>query len=216
MNKKLYYQFAGSCFLLLFAFLGYVVKFYPTWLTPFDETITGFIRSGYPFMTDFFLWVTKFANPITIGTLFVVVLIVLLINRFYSEAIWLSCGTIGVSAILNPLIKLVFMRERPSLEHLVLETSSSFPSGHSTGSMVFYGTLLLLVPVFFHGKVLRWGMRILLGVFIALIGISRIYLGVHFPSDVLGGFCVGLTWLLFTYPYYLQKRFIWRFQQKQS
>ena len=56
-------------------------------------------------------------------------------------------------------------------------------------------------------------MRILLGLLIFLIGISRIYLGVHFPSDVLGGFCVGLSWLLLTYPYYLEKRFVWRFQQ---
>ncbi len=54
MHKKLYFQFAGSCFLLLFVFLGYLVKFYPTWLVSFDETLTRIIRSGYPFWTPFF------------------------------------------------------------------------------------------------------------------------------------------------------------------
>jgi len=197
MHKKLYFQFSGSCFLLLFVFLGYLVKFYPTWLVSFDETLTRIIRSGYPFWTPFFLWVTKFANPTTIILLFLAVLAVLVINKYYAEALWLSIGTIGIAGLSNPLIKLVFLRERPTLEHLVTESSFSFPSGHSTGSMVFYGTLLFLVPV------------------MGCIGISRIYVGVHFPSDVLGGFCVGLSWLLLTYPYYLQKRFVWRFTRKQ-
>lgn len=215
MQKKLIYQYAGSCFLLLFVFLGYVVKFYPSWLTPFDETLTRLIRSGYPFMTSFFLWITKFANPITIILLFLVVLVVFLINKYYAEAIWLSLGTIGIAGIFNPLIKLVFLRERPTLTHLVVETSSSFPSGHSTGSMVFYGALLLLGPILFKQPFWQWSLRLLLGVLIVLIGISRIYVGVHFPSDVLGGFCVGLSWLLLTYPYYVQKRFVWRFTRKQ-
>ncbi|HCE13496.1 phosphatase PAP2 family protein [Enterococcus sp.] len=215
MQKKLYYQYAGSCFLLLFVFLGYIVKFYPSWLNPFDESLTRVIRSGYPLMTHFFLWVTKFANPVTIILLFLVVLVVFLINKYYAEALWLSLGTIGIAGLFNPLIKLVFLRERPTLEHLVVETSSSFPSGHSTGSMVFYGTLLLLVPILFKQPFWQWCLRILLGLLILLIGISRIYVGVHFPSDVLGGFCVGLSWLLLTYPYYLQKRFVWRFTRKQ-
>ncbi|OTN75126.1 hypothetical protein A5886_000196 [Enterococcus sp. 8G7_MSG3316] len=215
MQKKLIYQYAGSCFLLLFVFLGYVVKFYPSWLNPFDETLTRVIRSGYPMMTPFFLWVTKFANPITIILLFLVVLAVFLINKYYAEALWLGLGTIGIAGLFNPLIKLVFLRERPTLEHLVVETSSSFPSGHSTGSMVFYGSLLLLIPILFKQSFWQWTLRILLGVLIALIGISRIYVGVHFPSDVLGGFCVGLSWLLLTYPYYRQKRFVWRFTRKQ-
>ncbi|WP_312498184.1 phosphatase PAP2 family protein [Enterococcus sp.] len=215
MQKKLYYQYAGSCFLLLFVFLGYIVKFYPSWLNPFDESLTRVIRSGYPLMTPFFLWVTKFANPVTIILLFLVVLVVFLINKYYAEALWLSLGTIGIAGLFNPLIKLVFLRERPTLEHLVVETSSSFPSGHSTGSMVFYGTLLLLVPILFKQPFWQWCLRILLGLLILLIGISRIYVGVHFPSDVLGGFCVGLSWLLLTYTYYLQKRFVWRFTRKQ-
>lgn len=105
MHKKLYFQFAGSCFLLLFVFLGYLVKFYPTWLVSFDETLTRIIRSGYPFWTPFFLWVTKFANPTTIILLFLAVLAVLVINKYYAEALWLSIGTIGIAGLFNPLIK---------------------------------------------------------------------------------------------------------------
>ncbi|MCS6719811.1 phosphatase PAP2 family protein, partial [Proteus mirabilis] len=61
----------------------------------------------------------------------------------------------------------------------------------------------------------RLCVQILLGIGIFMIGVSRIYLGVHFPSDILGGFCLGLAWLLLSYPIYLEKRFVWRFQSKQ-
>lgn len=94
------------------------------------------------------------------------------------------------------------MRERPTLEHLVTEHSYSFPSGHSTGSMVLYGTLIFLLPIFIQNKTLLHSLQFFLGLFILSIGVSRIFIGVHFPSDVLGGFSLGLAWLLLTYPIY--------------
>lgn len=216
MKNTLYFRFAGSCFLLIVMFLGYTVKFYPEWLITFDDTITAFVRKLYPAMNTYFLWVTKFANPITIALLFLAVLFIMWRGKSYAEALWLSCGVIGISGILNPLLKLIFTRNRPTLEHMVTEHSYSFPSGHSNASMVLYGTLLLVVPLFLHKKIGQKAIQLLLAVLILSIGISRIYLGVHFPSDVLGGYCVGLAWLCFSYPYYLKKRFVWRFTNKQS
>jgi undecaprenyl-diphosphatase len=216
MKNKLYYQFAGSCFLLIFMFLGYVVRFYPQWLNGFDQGLTNLIRAPYPHFNQFFIWYTKFANSLTVGIIAVAILALLVIGRYYAEAIWLTVNTAVIAGILNPfIIKPFFMRERPTLPHLVREHSYSFPSGHSLGSMLLYGTLIFLLPVVVKSKPLCRLVQVILGIGIFLIGVSRIYLGVHFPSDVVGGFCLGLAWLFLTYPYYLEKRFVWRFKRKQ-
>lgn len=213
LKKKLYFQFAGSCCLLLFMFLGYVVRFYPNWLTSFDRLGTAWIRLGYPNWQAFFLWVTKFANPSTV--VFLVICLTLFFLRFHRrlDSIWLLFN-VGLGAgVANPLLKLFFMRERPSLIHLVEESSYSFPSGHATTSLLLYGTLFLLLPHWLTHK--RWQVlcQILLGLLIVLIGVSRVYLGVHFPSDVVAGFSFAAAWLLFFYPIYLQYRFVERFSQ---
>lgn len=215
MKNKLYYQFAGSCSLLLFAFLSYVVKFYPSWFKPFDAFLSTPLYEIRPNLNGFFLWITQFANPVTLVILFVAVLAVLLYGKQYTEAIWLSGGVIGIAGILNPLFKLFFMRERPSLEHLVSEHSLSFPSGHAAASMVFYGSLILLIPIFIDSKSLRWLLQAILGFTILAIGMSRVYLGVHFPTDIIGGYALSLSWLLLTFPIYQEQRFIWRFKNKQ-
>lgn len=205
MKHKLYYQYAGSCFLLLFALLTYIIKFNSTWITSFDQLVTNWVYQLYPKATAFFLWITKFGNTVTVILLFIVISFLLIYGKCYVEAIWLASGFISMSGILNPLLKIVISRERPTLEHLVTETSYSFPSGHALTSMVLYGTIFLLIPLFFHSKTGQIIMKILLISLILLIGISRIYLGVHFPSDILAGYCLGLTWLLFSYPYYEKK-----------
>lgn len=215
-KNKLYYQFAGSCFLLFFTFLGYTVKFYPQWLKPFDTWVIEQIGSLRPQLTSFFLWITQFANPLTVVLLSLALLFVLLYGKQYAEVIWLSGGVIGIAGVLNPLLKLFFNRTRPSiLAPLITEHSLSFPSGHATASMVLYGSLFFLLPLFIDSKFLQYALRSLLVLIILSIGVSRIYLGVHFPTDIIGGFSLSLSWLLLTFPIYQEKRFIWRFQNKQ-
>ncbi|MBM7709104.1 phosphatase PAP2 family protein [Enterococcus lemanii] len=215
-KNKLYYQFAGSCFLLFFTFLGYTVKFYPQWLKPFDTWVIEQIGSLRPQLTAFFLWITQFANPLTVVLLGLTLLFVLLYGKQYAEVIWLSGGVIGIAGGLNPLLKLFFNRTRPSiLAPLITEHSLSFPSGHATASMVLYGSLFFLLPLFIDSKFLQYALRSLLVLIILSIGVSRIYLGVHFPTDIIGGFSLSLSWLLLTFPIYQEKRFIWRFQNKQ-
>ncbi|MGI6154775.1 MAG: phosphatase PAP2 family protein, partial [Enterococcus lemanii] len=123
---------------------------------------------------------------------------------------------IGIAGVLNPLLKLFFNRTRPStLAPLITEHSLSFPSGHATASMVLYGSLFFLLPLFIDSKFVQYALRSLLVLIILSIGVSRIYLGVHFPTDIIGGFSLSLSWLLLTFPIYQEKRFIWRFQNKQ-
>ena len=216
MKNKLYYQFAASCFLLLFTILGYFVKSFPTMIAPFDQWVTRLVYNASDALTPFFLWITQFANPATIIILFLALLFVLIYGKQYAEALWFSLGVVGISGIANPLLKLAFNRTRPSLEHLVTEHSLSFPSGHATASMILYGSLIFLLPIFIENKTLRLTLQILLGVVIFTIGLSRIYLGVHYPTDVIGGFSLALGWLLWSFPVYQEKRFVWRFQNKQN
>ncbi|MEO7603315.1 MAG: phosphatase PAP2 family protein [Sphingomicrobium sp.] len=99
---------------------------------------------------------------------------------------------------LNQLQKLEVSRLRPDLEpHLVIEQSHSFPSGHSSGSMIFFLTLALLLT--HRGPWSRLAAAGAVTVAI-LVGASRVMLGVHWPSDVVGGWVFGLLWVLLTLP----------------
>lgn len=216
MKNKMYYQLAGSFALLIFAFLGYVVRFYTTWLTGFDNAVTAIVRSNYPNLNSFFLWITQFGNAITVIILALAIVFVLVRGKKYLQTLWLAANLILISGIANPLLKFFFNRQRPTLEHLVTETSLSFPSGHAVTSVILYGTIIFILPTILEGKKITRLLQILLGILILLIGASRIYLGVHFPSDILGGYMLGLAWLFFTYPLYDHQRFVWQFSGKQK
>ncbi|MGG5317508.1 phosphatase PAP2 family protein [Enterococcus sp. AZ072] len=210
MKNKPYYHLAGSFTLLLFAALCYIVRFYPTTLKGFDETIIQGVHSLAPAMDTFFLWVTKFANPLTIVILAAVFLGLFWFSQERITAIWLGANLVIISGVVNQLLKLFFQRARPTiLPHMVTEHSYSFPSGHSVTSMILYGTLIFTTGLFIKNKFWQYALQILLGLLILGIGVSRIYLGVHFPTDVLGGFLLGISWLLFTYPYYRQQKLVY-------
>lgn len=216
MKNKWYYSILGSLFLVAFLFLGYLVRFQPDWLTGIDQSITTLIRTPYPHANTFFIFVTKLANPLTISLITLSLCCLLYKQHYFTELGWLLINTAVIAGLLNPLLKLLFMRQRPTLTHLVSEHSYSFPSGHSAGSMLLYGTLIFLCPQFIKNSHWCLFFQLLLGCGILFIGISRIYVGVHFPSDVLGGFCLGLAWLLLTYPIYLKKQQVGRFSDKSS
>ena len=99
---------------------------------------------------------------------------------------------------MNILLKHLFHRQRPVLENpLVTLSSYGFPSGHTMGATLFYGAVAILVA---H-SVRTWRLRVLIFCIavavVVLIGISRIYLGAHYLTDVLGAIAVGLAWLAF-------------------
>lgn len=98
--------------------------------------------------------------------------------------------------LLNSLLKGFYGRERPSINEAIDATGFSFPSGHAMGSLIFYGFVMFLTIRGRQKEWLKWTISISLGVLIMLIGLSRIYLGAHFPSDVAAGFIAGTIWLL--------------------
>lgn len=98
--------------------------------------------------------------------------------------------------ILNQILKLILRRPRPTEFRIINETGYSFPSGHSMISMAFYGFLIYLIYKNIKNKYLKTTLIIILSLLIITIGISRIYLGVHYLSDVIGGFLISISYLI--------------------
>lgn len=109
------------------------------------------------------------------------------------------CVTLNVAGatILNLILKELIQRPRPDGFRLISETGYSFPSGHSMVSMALFGIIIWLIWRYHKHDIFRILWCALFAVLILAIGISRIYLGVHYASDVLAGFCVSLMWLIF-------------------
>ncbi|WP_188456311.1 phosphatase PAP2 family protein [Virgibacillus oceani] len=117
-------------------------------------------------------------------------------QRYYWVAGLVAFNIISVRLI-NRILKSVFEVARPNLEHLVHAGYYSFPSGHAMNSTAFYGLLAFLICSYIvKTKKQRFWTWLLVSALIVLIGFSRVYLGVHFPMDVLGGFAAGGAWLL--------------------
>ncbi len=99
------------------------------------------------------------------------------------------------SALLNTGLKHLFRRPRPEVYRLAEATGFSFPSGHSMAAFSLYGLLALLLWPHLRGVAGRTAVLAAAGILIAAIGLSRIYLGVHYPSDVLGGYAASACWI---------------------
>lgn len=113
-------------------------------------------------------------------------------DRLYLYLVSL-CG----GGILNQVLKRIFERVRPDIFHVIAESGYSFPSGHAMGAICFYGILAYFAGLGLRSKPLRWGLLAAAGIYILLIGLSRVYLGVHYPTDILAGYAAGATWLFF-------------------
>lgn len=148
-------------------------------------------------------WVEEMARDITsLGSHVILTLIslavigYLLIVRKRRAAV-LVCASIGGGMVLSAVLKTVFERSRPDLvPHAVQVYTASFPSGHAMLSAVTYltlGALLMRVQPGHRVKAYLLSVAIIVTV---LVGVSRVYLGVHWPTDVLAGWCVGATWAM--------------------
>lgn len=108
----------------------------------------------------------------------------------------LMCAlNLGLVVVLNQTLKFLIQRPRPEGFRLAVETGFSFPSGHSMVAMAFFGLLAWLVWRYEGDKLMRRLCCIAFALIVVMVGVSRIYLGVHYASDVLAGFCVSLAWL---------------------
>lgn len=147
-----------------------------------------------PAMDRFFIEVSRIGYEGVIAVDVVIALSLLVLKR-WREASFAAVAFIG-SALLNVGSKQLFQRGRPSLwESISPETTFSFPSGHAMGSM----TLVMVVILLAWRTRWRWPALLAAVVFALLVGFSRIYLGAHYPSDILGGWTAAMAWVAGTY-----------------
>lgn len=167
----------------------------------FNKEIMNWDIIGYKIISTFLI--SDFATPIAKfitnfgGAIFIIILTVILIAVIKNKKIGLSILTnLAIITILNQLLKKILQRPRPTEYRIIEESGYSFPSGHSMISMAFYGYLIYLIYKYVENKNVKCILISLLSVLICLIGISRIYLGVHYTSDVLGGFLISISYLV--------------------
>ena len=120
---------------------------------------------------------------------------------------WFITFDLAGCTVINQTIKHIVRRPRPNVLRLVEESGYSFPSGHSMISVAFYGLVIYLVYKNVNNKYLKWTLITLLSLLILTIGFSRIYVGVHYFTDVVGGFFLALAYLI-VYIYIYNKKVI--------
>ncbi|HWJ69410.1 MAG TPA: phosphatase PAP2 family protein [Sphingobium sp.] len=162
-------------------------------LAPADRlgmTIVAHLRwvPGAEWVTTVAQWLDRVGEPgARLGVAFVIALFLARASRPHA-VIWLIVAS-GTVMLLNPLVKWLFMAPRPDMiEHLVIASGHSFPSGHAAGAMALGGAVALLSG--------SRAVQLVCAALIAATGLSRVWLGVHWPSDVIGGWAEGAAWLL--------------------
>ncbi|MFA5025923.1 MAG: phosphatase PAP2 family protein [Candidatus Shapirobacteria bacterium] len=160
-----------------------------------DKIISGLIYSWRsPGLTKIMMFVTDFGAEYMIG-ISILVVILLIWEKHKREALAFTIILV-MGVILNLILKEVIQRSRPEIMPLVIETSYSFPSGHAMNSSVFYLAMAFYVYHFTRKKKLSLIITVMAMTLMLLIGFSRVYLGVHYPSDVVAGYVVGTWWLI--------------------
>lgn len=156
---------------------------------------------GYQFVSNYLIKdnVTPIMKGITwCGSAICLILVSFLsffIFKSKKTSIFVWINLISIT-ILNQVLKFILHRPRPTDFRIIEESGYSFPSGHSMASMAFYGFLIYLIYKKINNKHLKWGLICFLSILILFIGISRIYLGVHYTSDVLAGFLISVAYLI--------------------
>lgn len=183
-----------------------------------DKDIMTFDEKGYFIVSKYLIsdtmnpiakCITNFANMYwMIGTS--IVLLMVLKNKKTGLYIFIN---LGLSALVNFTLKQIIQRPRPIGHRIIDESGYSLPSGHSMVSMAFYGFLIYLIYKNVKNKYLKISVITLLSLLIISIGASRIYLGVHYTSDVLAGFLVAIAYLII-YIHAISNVKIWREKDK--
>ena len=181
----------------LFAFIGIAKMIFKEKKETFDQHAFNFLAKYVSDINTDVMQVFTFLGTHTF--LIPANLILVAYFLFIKKHRWYSINVPVValsSLLLMFLLKLIFHRDRPLTPLLQAAQGYSFPSGHALMSITFYGLLIFLVWQNEKKLWVKWILTILLVLLINFIGVSRVYLRVHYASDVLAGFCVGLMWLL--------------------
>lgn len=185
----------SALFIVLFSEIAEEAMEQETWL--FDSAIIGFFQSIESSVLDVLMIATTEMGSVWFVTAFSIAVVGLLWFKERDKwGILFFLIAVGGGGLLTLLLKNLYERERPSINPEIDAIGFSFPSGHSMGSVIFYGFVMYLVLRSGRSELFKGLAISLMGVLVVLIGISRVYLGAHFPSDVLAGFIAGAIWLI--------------------
>ncbi|APT18018.1 hypothetical protein FC62_GL001423 [Amylolactobacillus amylotrophicus DSM 20534] len=193
---------ASLVLLLLFLTWAILVATSQPVINSFDKTLINVIVNHNETNLIFARSITVVGNTKTMTVLTIIAAALLLLIKRYPLALYFA-GTMALANLTNSIVKHIIKRPRPTAHHLVHAGGYSFPSGHSIGSITFFSLLIIVTIILVKSHVLQTLATLIFGSMPILIGYSRIYLHVHFPSDVLGGFLLGLTFIMVSlYLYY--------------
>ena len=187
--KKLEVFIVSIC-LILFAVICFGVCTQDT--LSIDTSVYNFISENI--MNDTLTSIFKVVTHL--GGVAFIILLGVLCFMFCKKNRWFITFDLVGCTIINQAIKHIVRRPRPSVLRLVEESGYSFPSGHSMISIAFYGLVIYFVYKNINNKYLKWTLITLLSLLILTIGFSRIYVGVHYFTDVAGGLLLGFAFLI--------------------
>lgn len=186
---------------ILFGIMTFGVLMSPNWFRQFDIFFQQLIHHRGTFTTLFFTYITQAGNMTAIIVVSVIVSIFLAYKHCYRELLFLSVNIIFSAGIITQVLKHMITRVRPQPQ-LIQESGYSFPSGHSMAAILLYGSLIILINYHLKPSLFKTASVIVLTSLIIIIPISRVYVNVHYPSDILAGLSLGYV-LLFISKYFI-------------
>ncbi|OUA09756.1 phosphoesterase [Bacillus thuringiensis serovar finitimus] len=197
MYVKRYRHLYLLSFTLLICFVVLSLSYHTACIEKFDNIVAHFIQSfRNDYLTAYFTWVSFIGSKRIYFPLLIILVMYFLVRKKLLSALLLTINYYG-SRYLNSMLKLWYERARPDVTQLVTATGYSFPSGHTMNATAFLGFIAYVTiteeRITLHKKLLI----IFIASFVVLsISVSRIYLGVHYPSDILAGWAAGSSWLV--------------------
>jgi undecaprenyl-diphosphatase len=193
---------AALCLLSVFAFAFIANEIVMGKQDFFDSAAFQFFEAHTsPANTRIALFITFLGSGTFLFPAYLLIVLFLLKKKRKKQAVVIGAIT-AVSFLLNIVLKNVFQRDRPLLLHLDEVSGYSFPSGHSMGAFTFSGIMIAVVWLTKNKIGTKLLFSFLLFILACLIGLSRIYLHVHYASDVIGGFCITVMWLSICFMYF--------------
>lgn len=198
-------------FTIIYSAWALLVSSNSSFIHLFDKTVIDLVCNTNSTNIAFAKAFTNLGNTSTIVVETIILFIILITFKQYPYA-WFTAGTMAAANGFNWVLKHAIARHRPLVHHLVYADGYSFPSGHSVGSAALFGILIILTILLVRSKILKSILNIIWILFPLTIGYTRIFVHVHYPSDVFGGWLEGITFVLigysFLYHFYIEPKML--------
>lgn len=199
----------GAIFVVIYAAWAILVSSSSQFIHSFDNVVINVVCNTNPANVAFAKTFTNLGNTNVITIETIILFIILIVFKQYAYAFF-TAGVMICANGYNWIIKHAVQRHRPLVHHLVYADGYSFPSGHSVGSAALFGVLIILTILLVKSKFWKTLLIIIWALFPLMIGYTRIFVHVHYPSDVFGGWIEGITFVLlgysFLYHFYIEPK----------